>query len=67
MAKLTKDKVRSMMPSDLICVPCDTAAELDSVYMTAYQAIKEAGDGMRVKLSKSNLTMTVVMRSEPWL
>lgn len=64
MAKLTKDKVKAMLPSDLICVPCDTAAELDAVYQTAFNARNEMGDkGRCIAISKSNVTMTVVVRT----
>lgn len=64
MAKLTKEKVKAMLPNDLICVPCDTAAELDSVYQTAFNArVELAEKGGKMSLSKSNVTMTVVVRT----
>lgn len=64
MAKLTKDKVKTMLPTDLICVPCENAAELDSVYQTAFNARSEMGEkGKAIALSKSNVTMTVVVRT----
>lgn len=63
-AKLTKDKVRSMMPKDCLFVQCDTAAECESVYQTAIQAKRELGDnGNNIAVSKSNVTMTVVVRT----
>ena len=63
-AKLTKDKVKSMLPKDLIFVPCDTASEVDSAYQTAIQAKKEMGEkGNNVAVSKSNVTLTVVVRT----
>lgn len=64
MAKLTKEKVKAMLPSDVICVPCDSAAELDSVYQTAFNARSEMGEkGKAIAMSKSNVTMTVVVRT----
>ena len=63
-AKLTKDKVKSMLPKDLLLIPCDTALEADSAYQTAIQARSEMGDrGASVKISKSNVTLTVVVRT----
>lgn len=63
-AKLTKDKVKSMLPKDLLLIPCDTALEADSAYQTAIQARSEMGDrGATVKISKSNVTLTVVVRT----
>ena len=61
--KLTKDKVKSMLPTDLIAIPCDNAGELDAVYQTAFNARKEMGEkGNDIALSRSNVTMTVVIR-----
>lgn len=63
MAKLTKEKVKAMLPRDVITVVCENAAELDAVYQTAFNARKEMGDkGDDIALSKSNVTMTVVVR-----
>lgn len=63
-AKLTKDKVKSMLPKDLIFIPCDTALEADSAYQTALMAKKEMGEkGNNVAVSKSNVTLTVVVRT----
>lgn len=63
-AKLTKEKVKSMLPKDIIFIPCDTALEVDSAYQTAIQAKKELGDkGNNVFASKSNVTLTVVVRT----
>ena len=64
MAKLTKDKVKAMMTQDLICVPCGDACEVDSAYQTAVQAKNEMGErGKGVAVSKSNVTLTVVVRT----
>lgn len=63
-AKLTKEKVKAMLPKDLIFIPCNTASELDSAYQTAIQAKKELGaKGDNVSVSKSNVTLTVVVRT----
>lgn len=64
MAKLSKDKVKAMLPQDIIVIPCDAASEADSVYQTAIQAKTEMGDrGASVKISKSNVTLTVIVRT----
>ncbi len=63
-ARLTKDKVKSMLPNDVIFIPCDTASEVDSAYQTALQAKREMGEnGNRVFVSKSNVTLSVVVRT----
>ncbi len=63
-AKLTKDKVKAMMPKDCIFIPCDTVLEADSAYQTALQAKKEMGEnGNNIVISKSNVTLTVVVRT----
>ena len=64
MAKLSKDKVRAMMPKDHIFVLCDSADEVDSVYQTAKQVKDELGvKGGNLHLSKSNVTLSVVIRT----
>lgn len=64
MAKLSKDKVKTMLPVDMIVVSCDNACEVDSAFETAKQARSEMGDrGKSVKISKSNVTLTVVIRT----
>lgn len=64
MAKLTKEKVKSMLPVDIIVVPCDSAAEVDSAVETARQARAEMGPRAdSVRISKSNVTLTVVIRT----
>lgn len=64
MAKLSKDKVKAMLPKDMIVVPCDSATEVDSAYETAKQARSDMGDrGAAIKISKSNVTLTVVVRT----
>ena len=63
-AKLTKEKVRSMMPKDCLFIPCDNAAECESVYQTALQTKRELGDsGENIAISKSNVTLSVVIRT----
>lgn len=64
-AKLTKDKVRAMMPKDdHILVLCDSACEVDSAYQVALQAKKDMGDkGNNLCISKSNVTLSVVIRT----
>lgn len=62
--KLTKDKVRAMMPKDCLFIPCDNAAECESVYQTALQTKRELGDnGNIISVSKSNVTLSVVVRT----
>lgn len=64
MARLTKDKVKAMLEVDFLPIPCDNASELDSVYQTAIQAKGEMGErGKSIAISKSNVTMTVVVRT----
>ena len=64
MAKLSKDKVKAMLPTDIIVVPCDSAREVDSAFETAKQAKAEMGDRKdTVMISKSNVTLTVVVRT----
>lgn len=64
MAKLTKEKVKAMMTPDIIWVPCNNAREVDSAYQTAVQAKEEMGErGKAVAVSKSNVTLTVVVRT----
>ena len=51
MAKLSKDKVKAMLPTDMIVVACDNAPEVDSAFETAKQARSEMGDrGASVKM-----------------
>ncbi len=53
-----------MMPKDCIFIPCDTVLEADSAYQTALQAKKEMGEnGNNIAISKSNVTLTVVVRT----
>lgn len=66
MAKLTKDKVRAMLPKDCIFIPCDNSAELESVYQVAVQSRKAMSEeGLRVipEVSKSHKTLSVVLRT----
>lgn len=64
MAKLSKDKVKSILPKDMIVVQCDNACEVNSAFETAKQARDEMGDRKgTVKLSKSYVTLTVVVRT----
>lgn len=64
MAKLSKDKVKAMLPTDLIVVACDDACEVNSAFETAKQAREEMGDRKdTVKISKSYVTLTVVVRT----
>ena len=64
MAKLSKDKVKTMLPIDTIVVVCDNAREVDSAFETAKQAKSEMGDRKdSVMISKSNVTLTVVVRT----
>lgn len=64
MAKLSKDKVKAMLAKDMIVVPCDNAREVDSAFETAKQAKAEMGDRKdTVMISKSNVTLTVVVRT----
>lgn len=63
-AKLTKDKVRAMMPKDCLFIPCDNAAECESVYQTALQTKRElVNNGNNIAVSKSNVTLSVVVRT----
>lgn len=64
MSKLSKDKVKAMMPKDSIFIPCDTASEVDSAFQTAKQAVSEMGEKSdNYKISKSNVTLSVVVRT----
>lgn len=64
MTKLSKDKVKAMLTKDIIVVPCDNACEVNSAFETAKQARDEMGDRKdTVKLSKSYVTLTVVVRT----
>ena len=64
MAKLSKNKVKAMLAKDMIVVACDNAPEVDSAFETAKQARSEMGDrAATVKISKSNVTLTVVVRT----
>lgn len=64
MAKLSIDKVKAMLPTDLLVVACDNAREVDSAFETAKQAKSEMGDRKdTVLISKSNVTLTVVVRT----
>lgn len=64
MTKLSKDKVRAMLPRDTLFIPCNKASEVDSVYQTAKQAIEDMGDkGGNYRISKSNVTLSVVIRT----
>lgn len=66
MAKLSRDKVRAMLPKDCIFIPCDNAAEVDSAFQIATQVKKEMEeDGAKVipVVSKSYVTLSVVVRT----
>lgn len=64
MAKLSKDKVKAMLAKDIYTVVCDDACEVNSAFETAKQARSEMGDRKdTVKLSKSYVTLTVVVRT----
>lgn len=64
MAKLSRDKVRAMLPKDSIFIPCDNAAEVDSAFQIAVQVKKEMGeDGNKIAVSKSYVTLSVVVRT----
>lgn len=64
MAKLSRDKVRAMLPKDCIFIPCDNAAEVDSAFQIAIQAKKDMGeDGNKIAVSKSYVTLSVVVRT----
>lgn len=63
-AKLTKDKVKSMLPKDSLVVMCDSANELESAYQVALQAKRELGEaGKNVFVSRSGVTLTVIVRT----
>lgn len=63
-AKLTKDKVKSMLPKDSLVVMCDSANELESAYQVALQAKRELGEaGKNISVSKSGVTLTVIVRT----
>ena len=59
--RLTKEQVRTMLPGQMLTVPCTTVAELDSAYQVALQARKEI-EGRNVAISRSGKTMTVTIR-----
>lgn len=66
MAKLSRDKVRAMLPKDCIFIPCDTAAEVESVYQIAIQVRREMEEGgakVIPEVSKSQKTLSVVLRT----
>lgn len=64
MPKLSKDKVKAMMPIDNIVVFCDTPAEVEASFQTAIAAKKELGEkGNGIAVSKSQVTQTVVIRT----
>lgn len=64
MTKLSKDKVKAMLPRDSLFIPCDEASEVDSAYQTAKQAIEDMGEkGSNYRISKSNVTLSVVIRT----
>lgn len=63
-AKLTKDKVKSMLPKDSLVVMCDSASELESAYQVALQAKRELGEaGKNISVSRSGVTLTVIVRT----
>lgn len=66
MVKLSRDKVRAMLPDDHILVLCDSHKEVDSAFQTAKQMIKELrdnGSDKRIAVSRSYATNTVVLRT----
>lgn len=66
MGKLSRDKVRAMLPNDCIFIPCDNAPEVESVYQIAIQERKkmeEAGVKVIPEVSKSLKTLSVVLRT----
>lgn len=66
MVKLSRDKVRAMLPDDHILVLCDSYKEVDSAFQTAKQMIKELrekGSDKCIAVSRSYATNTVILRS----
>ena len=66
MVKLSRDKVRAMLPDDHILVLCNSYKEVDSAFQTAKQMIKELrekGSDKRIAVSRSYATNTVILRS----
>lgn len=64
MTKLSKDKVKAMLTKDIYTVVCDNACEVNSAFETAKQARDEMGDRKdTVKISKSYVTLTVIVRT----
>lgn len=59
--RITVDKIKALEAGDFITQPCEFAGELESAYQNAWQAKKELTD-RDLKLSKSNVTMTVTIR-----
>lgn len=60
--KLTKEQIKKMLPGQVLTIPCENAAELDSVYQTALQGRSEA-NGIVLCISRSNKTQTVTIRA----
>lgn len=65
MTKLSRDKVRAMMPNDHILILCDSEAEVHSAFQTAKQVIKELREegGKKIAVSRSFCTRSVILRT----
>jgi len=63
MPKLSKAKVRAMLPVDRMVVWCDSLKELDSVYQTALQVRQELNNERRISVSRSGVTLAVTIRT----
>ena len=64
---LTKDLVKKLLPGNVLTVPCENVAELDSAYQTALTARKEMGmtaNELYINRSGKSMSVTITRRKE---
>lgn len=61
--KVTKEQIRKLLPGQVLTIPCDNTAELDSTYQTAMQVKREEGM-FPIAITRSGKTNTIIIRRE---
>lgn len=59
--KVTKEQIRKLLPGQVLTIPCDDTAELDSAYQTAIQVRREE-NMFPISITRSGKTNTVIIR-----
>jgi hypothetical protein len=66
---VAKELLRNMSPRQVFMLPCNDLAELNTTYETVKQVRRELiekNSSVRISASKSEVTMTVVVRADSY-